>query len=216
MSESGTPASINFDRAQFAEPSPAAVVCSACDRAVQQSYYALGDKILCSPCRESRDQALDGWGGGRFLRAMFAGLGVAIAGAAVWYGIRALTQYELGLISIAIGYGVGKAVSWGSHGKGGWLYQLLAIFLTYTSIVTNYVPDIAEGMTEGAPATAFVYIVAFVVSYAAPFLMGFENIIGMLIIAFGLYEAWKLNKPVDTAVTGPYTITPAATPAASV
>jgi hypothetical protein len=213
--ESSTP-SISFDRAQFDEAAPAAVVCSVCQQSSLQSYYALGNAILCSSCREARDRALDGWGLGRFLRAALAGTAVAVAGAAVWYGIRALTNYELGLISIAIGYGVGKAVNWGSHGKGGWLYQLLAIFLTYTSIVSTYVPIIIEGIGEGGPVNAFTYVVAFVVSYAAPFLAGFENIIGMLIIAFGLFEAWKFNKRVDQAITGPYTVTPVATPAPNV
>jgi hypothetical protein len=217
MSEdSSIPASISFDRAQFHEAVPASVVCSSCNQVVTQSYYAFGDKIFCSMCRETRDRAMDGWGGGRFLRATLAGLGVGVVGAGVWYAIRALTDYELGLISIAIGYGVGKAVNWGSNGKGGWLYQLLAVFLTYTSIVTNYVPDIVEAVAEGGAPNVILYIVAFVVSYAAPVLMGFENIIGMLIIAFGLFEAWKLNKRVDVAITGPYTITPAATPVPNV
>jgi len=62
-----------------------------------------------------------------------------------------------------------------------------------------------------------MYVVAFVVSYALPFLAGFQNIIGILIIAFGLWEAWKFNKRVDAAITGPYTVTPVATaPAANV
>jgi len=216
MSEGNTPAPISFDRAQFDSAAPAQIACSSCNQSALQSYYALGDKILCSPCREARDRALDGWGGGRFLRAAFAGIVVGIAGALVWYAIRALTQYEIGLISIAIGYGVGKAVHWGSHGKGGWLYQLLAIFLTYSSIVSTYVPDVVSGMAEGGPVHPLMYVVAFVVSYAVPVLAGFENIIGMLIIAFGLYEALKLNKRVDHAITGPYTVTPAATPVPNV
>lgn len=216
MSENGSPAAISFDRAEFSEATPGQVVCSSCKQNVLQSYYELAGNILCSTCREARDRALDGWGGGRFLRATVAGAVVGAAGAALWYGIRALTNYELGLISIVIGYGVGKAVHWGSSGKGGWLYQLLALFLTYTSIVTNYVPDIVQGIAEGGPTSTFMYVFAFVISYAAPFLMGFENIIGILIIAFGLFEAWKLNRRVDAAITGPYTVTPAATPVPNV
>lgn len=202
---------LQFTRAEFSADTPAHVVCSVCDQGVIQSYYELGGKIVCSSCREKRDRALDGWGGGRFLRSLGAGLAVGLAGAAVWYAIRIWANYELGIISIAIGYGVGRAVNWGSYGKGGWLYQLLAVFVTYSSIVLNYVPDIVQGMTEGAgPATALHYIIGFVIAYAAPFFMGFENFIGILIIAFGLWEAWKLNKRVDAAMTGPYTVTPGA------
>jgi hypothetical protein len=35
---------------------------------------------------------------------------------------------------------------------------------------------------------------------------GFENIIGWVIIAIALYEAWKLNKRVHFEITGPYAV----------
>ena len=207
--------SIQFDRAEFSDEAPSAAVCTVCDQSVVQSYYEIGGKIVCSTCREKRDRALDGSGFVRFLRATAAGIAVGLVGAFVWWGVRKLTDgWEVGIISIFIGIGVGRAVSWGSHGKGGWFYQLLAIFLTYSSIVANYVPDIVEGAgaeAAGLPAV-ILYPIAFIIAYAAPILAGFENIIGMLIIAFGLYEAWKLNKRSDLAITGPYTVTPVATP----
>ena len=205
---------LQFSRADFGDSTPANVVCSSCNQDVIQSYYELAGQIICSSCRDKRDQALAGWGGGRFLRALAAGVIVGIAGAAVWYAIRIWTNYELAIISSAIGYGVGRAVSWGSSGKGGWLYQLMAVLVTYSSIVTNYVPDVAQGLMQeaGAPSGVLVYIVAFIVAHAMPFFMGFENIIGFIIIAVGLWEAWKLNKRVDAAMTGPYTVTPAAIP----
>ena len=39
---------------------------------------------------------------------------------------------------------------------------------------------------------------------ALPFLGGFENILGIAIMAFGLWEAWKINK--RPAITGPHTV----------
>ncbi|HYI09937.1 MAG TPA: hypothetical protein VEK57_12835 [Thermoanaerobaculia bacterium] len=208
---------LQFDRAEYAEPVAQGVSCAACSRSIVQSYYEHAGNIICAECRDKREQGQEGVGVSRFVRAFGAGLGAAILGAALWYGVRVATGYEVGLISIAIGIGVGKAVAWGSHGKGGWLYQLIALFLTYTAIATNYVPDVVQGMVgEGGEATALVYIVAFVFSYAAPFLMGFENIIGLLIIAFGLWEAWKINKRSDDAITGPFSVTPAAAPVPNV
>jgi hypothetical protein len=44
------------------------------------------------------------------------------------------------------------------------------------------------------------------VIYAIPFLAGFENIIGLVIIAIGLYEAWKLNKRAELNVAGPFKV----------
>jgi hypothetical protein len=40
---------------------------------------------------------------------------------------------------------------------------------------------------------------------ALPFLQGFQNIIGLLIIGFGLYQAWKLNRRVRMVFDGPFT-----------
>ena len=39
---------------------------------------------------------------------------------------------------------------------------------------------------------------------ALPFLSGIENIIGIVIIAIGVYEAWKINK--RPAITGPHAV----------
>ncbi|HEX9308558.1 MAG TPA: hypothetical protein VF894_13770 [Anaeromyxobacter sp.] len=73
---------------------------------------------------------------------------------------------------------------------------------------------------ESSPKVSFLGIVialAFVVgiAFAAPFLAGAENIIGILILLFALYEAWKLNKRQVFAVTGPFQVAPASRPAAS-
>jgi len=39
---------------------------------------------------------------------------------------------------------------------------------------------------------------------AAPFLGGFENIIGIFIIGFALWEAWKINRRVPMQIEGPF------------
>jgi hypothetical protein len=208
--------SLQFERAEYATGAPARTVCTACSRDVIQSYYEIGGQIICSECRESRERGLASWGVTRFFRAAAAGLAVGLAGAAVWYLIRHYGNVELGIISIFIGLGVGKAVRWGSAGRGGWLYQLLAMFLTYSAIVLNYVPDIAAGIADGKPANAVIYIIAFVLSYAAPFFDAFDNIIGLLIIAFGIWEAWKINKRAEVTITGPYSVSAAAAPVPNV
>jgi hypothetical protein len=45
------------------------------------------------------------------------------------------------------------------------------------------------------------------VIYALPFLAGFQNILGLIIIAIGLYEAWKLNQRAKLTVAGPFKVT---------
>jgi hypothetical protein len=62
-------------------------------------------------------------------------------------------------------------------------------------------------MTE----TALVFGTLLVIAAAAPFLAGFENIIGLIIIGIGLYEAWKLNRKEEFEVTGPHPVAAAGT-----
>jgi hypothetical protein len=73
------------------------------------------------------------------------------------------------------------------------------------------VPASAEGSDAVAPAlddesaiTATLYVISVPIAYAAPFLMGFQNVIGILIIGFALYEAWKINKHVPLETKGPF------------
>jgi fermentation-respiration switch protein FrsA (DUF1100 family) len=232
--------SLQFDRAEYVS-APAATACANCRQQIVQSYYELNGKFICSNCRHAITQGLsDGSRGVRIGRALVAGLGAAVAGAVVWWGVRRLTGYEVGLISIGIGIAVGKAVRWGSSRRGGWAYQLLAILLTYGAVTMNYIPDVVQGFVESeqkqtaptakplvqkasaaAPAAkegirigVLLLGIGSIVLIAAavPFLHGAENIIGILIIAFGLYEAWKINKRTPLTFSGPFSVAPAAPP----
>ena len=49
-------------------------------------------------------------------------------------------------------------------------------------------------------------------AFAVPFLGGFDNIIGILIIGFALYEAWRLNQPSRVPIAGPFEVGAGASP----
>ncbi|HKO56486.1 MAG TPA: hypothetical protein VJ276_11450 [Thermoanaerobaculia bacterium] len=227
---------LQFDRAEYAQPAPSAVVCSSCQQSIIDNYYTLGADVFCARCREQQEHQAEGWGGIRLGRALVAGLAAAIAGSVVYWGIRAATEMEFGLISIAVGFCVGKAVMWGSRGRGGLAYQLLAVFLTYASIVGNYIPDIVQEVqkrqpeqAQQAPQTQQANVVkadaaqapsagglllAFgalmVIAFMMPFFTGTQNIIGLLIIGFGLWQAWKGTRRRDVFFEGPFGVAPAA------
>jgi hypothetical protein len=223
------------------------MVCTQCKRAITTSYYLAGDSALCGLCRNDLGRALaSGSSLSRFARALGAGTLAAFLGFLLYYGIAALTGYEFGLIAIVVGFAVGSAVRWGSTGRGGWKYQVLAVGLTYLAIVGTYIPPIVEAIqteeasaaasestdeaassedpsivpvasppdTIGAAASGEAGIVRFVVAAAfllalacaAPFLAGFENVIGIIILAIGLFEAWKLTKRTELTITGPHAV----------
>jgi hypothetical protein len=49
-------------------------------------------------------------------------------------------------------------------------------------------------------------VVLLLFAAVAPILAGASNIIGLLIIGIAVFEAWKLNKRVQLAITGPFRV----------
>jgi hypothetical protein len=238
---------IQFDRADFVQPS-AGPACAACGRALQGHYFEVNGKMVCEGCRYAVETAFQQRGGlGGFVKAACAGFAAAVAGSILYYAVREISGLEIGLISILVGWGVGKSVRWGSQAKGGWVYQSLAIFLTYMAIVSTYLPAIFHQIGERqsrakaaatAPAQAggaatvpgqpvnpaqppprqhvgfgsAMLGLGAILLFAAviPFLAGAKNLIGLLIIGFGLWEAWKLNRRTELAISGPFRVGAAA------
>jgi len=236
----GVPDSLQFDRA---EPSAG---CSTCGSQLTDTYFVANGRIVCDKCRRAVEAEWNrGGAAGRFITALGLGILATIACSILWYVVLKVTGYQLGIIAVAVGFIVGGAVRKGSNGRGGWRYQALAIFLTYTAIVTSYVPLIIEEIREQRAAqmtttatapdnakpvkdsTAVVakaqaigplgfaigVVLLLAVLYAAPFLAGLENVIGILIIGFALYEAWKLNRRMELRVTGPHRVSTTGSPA---
>jgi hypothetical protein len=46
----------------------------------------------------------------------------------------------------------------------------------------------------------------FAFALVLPFLGGFQNLMGIVIIAIGLYEAWKVNRSTPFSVSGPFMV----------
>ena len=218
MSDAPPTTDIQFDRAEF-RGDQIPVVCASCGAAIRSTYYQVGQAITCEQCRWRADSETGaGSAIGRFVKAALLGVVAAALGAGLYYAVRALTGYEFGLIAVVVGLMVGAAVRMGSAQRGGVPYQLLAMFLTYASIVSTYIPYMVEGYREADRATRLparcssssCWSAVVAIAFAAPFLAGFENVIGIVIIGIGLYEAWKINRKPDRTVTGPFRIEDAA------
>lgn len=197
--------SLDFDRAD-----QGARVCAQCTTPITDRYYTLGSHLLCESCHLAfRNAKAPGNPASRFTGATALGAVAAAIGCALWILVTELTGYQIGLVAIVVGYIVGTAVHVGSRRMGGLAYQLLAVFLTYTAIVMTYVPMIAnelaarEGSGGGAVLTWYA---AVPFAYTVPFLMGFENIIGILIIGFALWQAFRMNARVKIEMQGPFRI----------
>lgn len=267
----GRPGEASFQGAR-AEPKsePKGLTCQGCRIAIADSFFEVDGKVHCAHCTQEIQESLHGGSRAeRVLKAVLWGSLAAALGAGLWYGVRAATNLEIGLVSILIGLGVGAAVRSGCKGRGGPFYQGLAVSLTYTAVALTYVPGVLESMlppikpsfqsteTPGRPKTGlpndfplpntdfspepgeeraaiaekaarrrlkagapqpshsagkallelFQYgAVVLGLAYAAPFLSGAENLMGILIIGFGLWEAWRLNKRRKVSIDGPHKV----------
>jgi hypothetical protein len=251
---------LQFEQADFGSDPAAGQTCSSCDSTIAGEYYTVNGELVCASCRETLAALLQAprsaFSG--FFRAALYGLIAAMIGTTIYYGISWITGgWEFGLIAIVVGFMVGKAVFLGSGSRGGRVFQVLAVLLTYCSIVSSYVPEIIESLQDQAaqqdatqlgveeagdaelaasqppqsdapvqetiavaPAEPMVqveeefslvelviaYIFVFIFALALPFLAGFENLIGLVIIGIGLWQAWKLSARPDLSIDGPFSL----------
>ncbi len=142
-------AGLQFDRAEQQDGAAGmpgqALVCSRCQRPMTMEYYQVGDAVACADCkaevvRDREAAAAQGRRASGLARAMLFGLGAAVAGAAIYYAVIAITEWELAIVALLIGYMVGWAVRRGSRGVGGRRYQWTALVLTYLSVGMAYTP----------------------------------------------------------------------------
>jgi hypothetical protein len=155
MSESITPPptpSIQFDRAvSTSGATEAGVVCAQCERSIANVYFTLAQRPFCGSCKlkVEREYAAT-LTSGSFAKATVFGLGAAAAGAAVYYGVIAITNFEIGIVAILIGYMVGYAINRATRGGGARRYQVLGAALTYLAVGMAYLPLAIKGAREGA------------------------------------------------------------------
>src|SRR5689334_4640719 len=124
---------LQFDRAEYAGPE--ASTCAYCGGGISEQFFTINGRTACATCHYHlaavRNQGTPAL---RFFTAAGYGLLAAVVGAGIFYAVREITGYELGLVAVVVGLAVGKGVQRGARGRGGAGYQTLAIALTYISI----------------------------------------------------------------------------------
>jgi len=193
--------------------------CVVCRRPIQSMYFAVRDKTLCPDCARMVQAGPPGSQVARFMKALTYGSVAALAGAVVWGAIEYFSGYEVGIVAVALGFITGKAVRKGSGGRGGRGYQITAVLLSYTSIALAHIPIVYSALGNAATRhpshrsgplhDLLVAIFTVLVSFAVPVLTARENPIGLLLVGFALWEAWKFTRFYPIPLTGPYQVAPA-------
>jgi len=220
------------------------VTCTVCQRAVSDEYFDVNGQSVCDGCRTQLAQLAQtprSWG--LFVKAGLFGLVAAILGAILYYAVIAITDFEIGIVAIAIGYMVGWAIRKATANRGGRRYQVMALVLTYWAVGLAYTPLTFQQLAEedkkeqtqkatdtAAPAPAespdeatalnIPMVLAILVGFsvALPVLVVFGSLPGgllsALIIGIGMRQAWQMTAVPPLQISGPYRIAAAAPPSA--
>jgi hypothetical protein len=128
----------SFERAERAKDAPGGPYCRQCGGPIRDEYYDVGGDVACPSCVTNRGQVRGRWMRG--LKALLFGSLAAAVGAGVYRMIAFGTGWNFSIVAILVGYMVGGAVRSGSGDQGGRIYQVLAVFLTYSAIVGMFLP----------------------------------------------------------------------------
>ena len=181
--------------------------CTGCHQPIAGPYFDVNGQPFCEACTASIRQAHgDSPGGAAFARAVGAGLIAGAIGSSLYYLVEKISGYQLSILAIAVGFLVGRAVRWATGGRGGVIYQILAVVLTYAAIAFSWLPFVAERQGAALDVLDVVLQTPFILSL--PILIGLERPFTLVILGIGLWEAWKFTAPVPFVITGPFTAVP--------
>jgi hypothetical protein len=129
--------------------------CRNCGQTLLNEYFDVNGAPVCASCRDVLEHyGQPPRGVVPLARAALFGLGAAVAGAILYYAVIAITNLEIGLVAIAIGFMVGYAVRKGTGGRGGRAFQIMALVLTYWSVGLAYLPLAFGDREETQPPSA--------------------------------------------------------------
>ena len=123
----------------------AAKVCNSCLKQIapEEEYTIIRtssngntEAFLCKKCHDiSNKDLLHETQNPNLTGALLAGLAGAAVTGLIWYYFVILTDIQFGLVSVLMGWFVGRAVVWGSGGKRGLLLQWMSVFITCCAMV---------------------------------------------------------------------------------
>jgi len=131
---------------------PGTDTCMSCRQPAVGSYYRVNGALACARCKEQLEAQLPKDSHAAFVRGLMFGVGGAILGLILYSVFGIVTGIEIGYISLAVGYIVGKAMRMGSRGNGGRRYQLAAVILTYAAVSMSAIPIAISQYANGKMA----------------------------------------------------------------
>ena len=202
--------------------SDAAKSCKTCGTAITGGYYHVNGMLVCGPCTQKIRAQFPDDSHPAFVRGVLFGVGGAIVGFALYVAFALGTGLVIGIVSLAVGFIVGKAMVYGSGGVRGRRYQIAAVLLTYIAVSLSAVPiylsqqvkyrtsvqaqAAAEGDATPKPSAAKTAGILLLLGLASPFLAladPVHGLIGLVILFVGVRIAWKMTAGRQMNIVGP-------------
>jgi hypothetical protein len=211
-----------FATAEFSPDSPT-LTCAACRRPITGPYFQINAAQACAECANKIQEQIPKDSHAAFVRALVFGTAGALVGFALYVTFALVTGLVIGWISLAVGFIVGKAMSFGSRGVGGRRYQAVAVLLTYLAVSMSAVPIAIYQMRQHQAQSQFGEPVAShgehmnlgnaigvlaLLGIASPILElrdPVHGIIGLVILFVGIRFAWRFTAGRTFNVSGPHT-----------
>jgi hypothetical protein len=200
---------LTFDRAAYSQAAtPGGPPCGNCRGPLGASYYTWQTLVVCPRCKPVVEASLaTSRSSAVFGKAALLG-GLAALGCGAAYAVVAhLTKSHLAIATIGIAFVIAKVVRKASGGVSGLRFQILAVALAYVGGTMGYLPDVIAAFTSLSIERV---VIAAAITLAAPLLTFTSAPLGVLIIAFGLWEAWRLTRGLPLTLQGPFHAAPAA------
>ena len=215
-----------FSTAEFAPNTPT-MTCAACKRPITGQYFQINGARACPECTKKIQAQIPKDSHAAFVRALAFGIGGAVVGFALYVIFALATGLVIGWVSLAVGFIVGKAMSYGSRGAGGRRYQVVAVLLTYLAVSLSAVPIAIHQLRQhqdqtqaaGTPAPQHAPMsfgkaigMLALLGIASP-ILDLQNpahgLIGLVILFVGIRFAWRFTAGRTVDVSGPHTPAPA-------
>jgi hypothetical protein len=128
-----------FSIAEFGNE-PKTDTCKMCQKPITATYYRANGAMVCDSCADKVRRNIPQDSHAAFVKAVVFGVGGFLAGLIVYAGFSIVTGIQIGYLSLAVGWMVGKAMMIGSGNLGGRRYQIAAVVLTYAAVSMAAIP----------------------------------------------------------------------------
>lgn len=199
---------LQFEKAEFSNPAGVGP-CAMCGARILTTYWQVNGRVVCPNCGGNIASAVAAPAKPMLLRGALYALGAAVLCAIGYALILVVTNYELAIVSIAVGWLIGQAARKGAEGQGGRALQVIAVVATYFAICASVFVQSIWSLYQSGRELADVrgYGVVLLYSMGKPFIelsQGLGGILGIAILAFGLMQAWKQTGNAQVELSGPF------------